>query len=663
MTWSDGRRRGAALAVFLLVVVLSAAHIWLVRGIGDSPRLTYPIDLEAGDVLTTLAPAAVGLWVVWLRPTHPIGWLLLVCAVCLGLVTAGQVYGARGLVVPGSDLPAPALVLSLVSSLWVPAVFIPVTLLLVRYPSGVIRGAWARRFDRAALVSLVVLCLGYASHPTSVQDVVADELPPVRLPLPAAEILLVAGALVLLAATVCIVADALRRVTRGRLEERPALLLLLSAALLEVLAMFFSPWEWMAEVVWQLVLVSVAVGVLRYGALGIEVVVRRAVVYGALTGLVLLAFLASTAAVALGAPEGPLPTVVAAAVVAAALGPARDRMQRAVDRIVYGERGDPWTALGRLSDPGARGVSLLPDVLESLGGRLHLSWARVDDVTGRARATWSGSGQPDAAASEEQPAPSASVPLTLAGETLGVLHLGARRGQRTLAPPDLRLIEAVAPLIAAVLQAERVAEAVVTERDRFRQDLHDGLGPSLTGIGLGLEALQTRGADPELLSRLRHEVALALEETRRIIDDLRPTALDRHDLADALRHRAAQVSEAVSVQLDLPDPFPRLDPTVEKVAFRIVDEAITNVVRHAQASRCLVRVTVEDQVVVEISDDGVGLGQAASREDGIGLRSMQDRAARVGGRLRLESRDPGTRIVVDLPCATPRAIAPVEAGL
>ena len=467
----------------------------------------------------------------------------------------------------------------------------------------------------------------------------------------------------LLAATLCIVAEALIRVFRGRLEERPALLLLLSAAVLEVIVMFFSPWEVMAEVVWQLVLLAVAIGVLRYGALGIEVVVRRAVVYGVLTGLVLLAFLGSTAAVALGAPEGPLPTVLAAVVVAAALGPARDLLQGVVDGIVYGRRDDPWAALGRLRDPGARGDSLLPDVLASLASGLHLPWARVDDVTGLTRAEWRTRTDVASDPVEETGAPSASLPLVLAGENLGILHLGARRGQRNLTPPDLRLLEAVAPLLAAVLQAEGVAEAVVAERDRFRQDLHDGLGPSLTGIGLGLEALQTRGADAQLLTRLREEVSLALEETRRIIDDLRPTALDRHDLADALRHRAAQVSDAVSVQLDLPDPFPRLDATVEKVAFRIVDEAITNVVRHAQASQCLVRVTVEDQVVVEISDDGVGLGPAASREDGVGLRSMQDRAARVGGRLRVESRDPGTRIVVDLPSATPRATAPVEVGL
>jgi signal transduction histidine kinase len=189
---------------------------------------------------------------------------------------------------------------------------------------------------------------------------------------------------------------------------------------------------------------------------------------------------------------------------------------------------------------------------------------------------------------------------------------------------------------------ERTLAAAQQERSRLRRDLHDGLGPSLSGVALGLEALQAAlpgdtTTAAALTARMRTEIAGAVEDVRRIIDELRPAALEEVGLVQALRERAASLaarsSPEMSVELRVHEPMPGLPEQVEIAAFRIAEEAMTNVLRHAQASRCEVRLEfrgLEEALVVCVSDDGVGLPRQ-TRPDGIGLRSMRQRAADLGG--------------------------------
>ena len=200
-------------------------------------------------------------------------------------------------------------------------------------------------------------------------------------------------------------------------------------------------------------------------------------------------------------------------------------------------------------------------------------------------------------------------------------------------------------------ERQRVVEATEAERSRLRRDLHDGLGPSLTGMGLGLEAAQT--ADPQrsqaILARLREEAAASLVEVRRIIDDLRPGALDAQDLLGLVRQKAAHLTSTtpVRVVVDAPVSLGPLAPDVEAAALRIVDEALTNVVRHAQATACTVRLTVEDGLRVEVTDNGVGY--RGPRDGGVGVPSMQSRAQAVGGTVELVSPGSGTVLTARLP--------------
>jgi signal transduction histidine kinase len=376
-------------------------------------------------------------------------------------------------------------------------------------------------------------------------------------------------------------------------------------------------------------------------------------VYAVLTGAVLLVLVVVVAGLTRLLPDGPLPQVVAAALVAVGLTPARDGIQRVIDRLLYGVRDDPMGALQRVGSPlrSTEGHELVTEILAALARALKVDGVAI---TGARAATYG-----------ELTGDLTEVPLEFAGEVVGTLHVSPRRGERRLGAADERTLSAVAPLVAAVVRSvaladdlraekERVVEATQLERHRLRQELHDGLGPSLTGIGLGLEAVvPQRPQDQQLLGRLRAEVTSALEEIRRIIDDLRPFALDDDDLASVLRRRTGQIAEAtgMSVQFDSPRDLPFLPPEVSAAALRIAEEALTNVVRHADASVCRVRLRVDDCLHLEVSDNGSGRRDADT--PGVGLASMRERAERIGGRFTLADAAPGTTVLAALPLQAP----------
>jgi signal transduction histidine kinase len=202
-----------------------------------------------------------------------------------------------------------------------------------------------------------------------------------------------------------------------------------------------------------------------------------------------------------------------------------------------------------------------------------------------------------------------------------------------------------------------VVAATLAERERLRQDLHDGLGPSLSGIALGLEAadqalLRDPGTARDLMVRTRAEAENAVREIRRVLDDLRPSALDRHGLADAVRETASGLGlgrpggpEFAFEAVDLPT----LAAPVEEAAFRIVAESLTNVVRHSGARHCNVRLAWSNgDLCVAIRDDGGGI--KGPRGDGVGLASMRRRASEIGGRVNVEPARPhGTVVTALLP--------------
>jgi len=219
-----------------------------------------------------------------------------------------------------------------------------------------------------------------------------------------------------------------------------------------------------------------------------------------------------------------------------------------------------------------------------------------------------------------------------------------------------RLHEAFVPEAAELQRArERLVAAREEERRRLRRDLHDGLGPALAGAALKVEAAENLlETDAEtasgLLDDARAEIQDAVADVRRLVYALRPPALDELGLVGALREQAErlEVGERVRVEVDAPEGLDSLPAAVEVAAYRIALEAMTNVARHAQAHACVVRISVNGALELEISDDGHGL--PTDYRAGVGISSMRERAEELGGTCGVEQVDGhGTRVLACLP--------------
>ncbi|MGY1602426.1 histidine kinase [Geodermatophilus sp. SYSU D00815] len=646
------RRLGsaAAVAAVLSCAAATALSAWVDARMADAPTVPF------GGVWAVLT-ATVGALLVHRRPGNAVGWLIVLAAVLQAGSVGTGAYGGYGVDVAEPDWPLAPVVAQAGSMLWLPSLLVPATLLVAVYPTGRLGPRWSRWAFWAAAAGLAVVTVG-GSLGQEAYDDVASGPAPVDLPANAVTaVVLGAGVAAFVAGSAAIWVGVVVRLLRARAPERQQLAWLAFVVLLLVAAIFLVPVpDWLFGVHMLLVPFAVAVGMVRYRLLG--VVVTRGLVYGVLTGAVLLAWLAvaAVAAAALGRSLSPVPGTVAAALVAVALSPARSRLQVAADRLVYGERRDPVAAVARLGDRVAAvdEADLLPAVLETVTAALRAPGAAVLDPEGRTAATTGRPVTDDAV----------RLPLRVGGRDVGTLAVARRGGGEPFTGGDERLLAALTPQVAAVVRAleladslererDRVLTATHAERDRIRRDLHDGLGPSLAGISLGVQALQAQQAASPLLGRLREEVDSAVGEVRRIIDGLRPAALDDVGLVPAIERHAQAVSASVPVQVRA-DALPPLPPDVETAALRIAQEALTNVARHSGARCAEVGVRARaGRLELTVSDDGGGLPGDGGRPDGVGLASMRTRARAVGGDLTVTSGPGGTRVVAALPVGTP----------
>jgi signal transduction histidine kinase len=258
------------------------------------------------------------------------------------------------------------------------------------------------------------------------------------------------------------------------------------------------------------------------------------------------------------------------------------------------------------------------------------------------------------------------VPLVARGEAIGVLAAHDKLGDDVrFTDTDLRLAEnfATRAAVAVELSARiardalrRVVEAQELERRRLARELHDETGQALTSILLGLKLLEERveGDDARAAAReLRELVVSTLQDVRRLAVELRPTALDDFGLVAALERLTHSFSEQTGIAVDFEPALAeaeRLPAEVETALYRIVQESLTNVVKHARASRVSVLLTRYDGTVKAIvEDDGRGFDPEVGREGGVGLVGMRERLALLGGRLEVESGEAGTTVAAEVP--------------
>ena len=414
-----------------------------------------------------------------------------------------------------------------------------------------------------------------------------------------------------------------------------------------------------------LIHIAFATAILQHRLFDIDVIINRAMVYGGLTASVVGIYVLVVGYLGkVFQARGSLAiSLVAAGLVAIIFQPLRERLQRAVNRWMFGERDDPYAVISRLGrrlEATVAPDTVLPAIVETIAQALKLPYAAI--------ALQQSSDLLTAASYGLARGEPVTLPLIYQGEPVGRLVLSPRTPNESFSPAEMRLLEDIAHQAGVAARAvrltadlqrsrERLVATREEERRRLRRDLHDGLGPTLAGIALKLEAarnLLTRdpAAADAVLRDLKSETQTAIGEIRRLVYDLRPPALDELGLISALREQLTTYqANGLQISLEAPGQLPPLPAAVEVAAYRIVQEALTNVVRHASARSCRITIKVDEALEIAVVDDGIGLPSEVRA--GVGLTSMRERAAELGGTFTIE-RQPagGTRLLARLPLPT-----------
>src|SRR5436190_10802271 len=258
------------------------------------------------------------------------------------------------------------------------------------------------------------------------------------------------------------------------------------------------------------------------------------------------------------------------------------------------------------------------------------------------------------------------VPLIARDQAIGVLEIHDKEGpDPRFSHDDFRLAETFAARAAVAVElsqrvardaVRRVVQAQELERQRLARELHDETGQALTSILLGLKPLEEALADHPAraaLTELREQVVSALQDVRRLAVELRPAVLDDFGLVPALERLTDSFAEQSDIRVDFHSALgeTRLPSEVESTLYRVVQESLTNIVKHANAHSISVSIAPRGSTVAAvIEDDGAGFDQRAVRGEGVGLLGMRERLSFVDGRLEIESRPgAGTTIVAEVP--------------
>ena len=412
-----------------------------------------------------------------------------------------------------------------------------------------------------------------------------------------------------------------------------------------------------------LIPLSIWIAILRYHLFDIDILINRTLVYLLLTAIVVgtYMFVVGYLSTLFHVENNLVISILAAGCVAVLFAPLRDRLQRGVNRLMYGERDDPYAVLSRLGqrlEATLAPEAVLPTIVETVKESLKLPYTAIALRQDDAFAVAIASGIPVAEALR--------LPLVYQNETVGQLLLGPRAPGESFSAADNRLLDDLAREAGVAVHAVRLTtdlqrsrERLVTtreeERRRLRRDLHDGLGPTLASLAQLLDTARTLVArEPEaavtLLGDLKDQVRTTITDIRRLVYALRPPALDELGLVMAISEHVGRFNQpnGLQVSIDAPDHLPSLPAAVEVAAYHIALEAVTNAARHAHAKTCHICLSLSNGLCLEITDDGDGL--PADFHMGVGLTSMRERAAELGGECRIEpGARHGTRVWARLP--------------
>ena len=636
----------------------------------------------------TLAYCVVGALIASRHPRNPIGWMFCVTGLLSALNMLTAAYTLHDQLVPViGGLPGVAIAQWLDLWLWLPNTLLPVTFLLLLFPSGRLLStrwhlvAWAAGLGIAA----ITFAVAFSPEPSEALGITGSN--PLGIPgaAEAMNTLLVVAAPLLLVGIFGSIASVVVRFRRAVGEERVQVKWLAYAGVFVIVGNLVGGIPWaispgdpfalefsivMTFVTLVGIVLATGIAILRYHLWDIDIVINRTLVYGSLTALVIAGYVAIVGL--LGTvlqAEGGLPVaLVGTGIIATSFEPLREYLQRGVNRLMYGERDDPYQVLGRLSQRLEVVVApelVLPTIAETISDALKLPYTAIALRQGERFEIAAAYRRPGATEHSIREAVEI-LPLIYQSEVVGQMILAPRAPGESFSVGDRQLLETVARQSGVAAYNVRLTrdlqhsrERLVTtreeERRRLRRDLHDGLGPVLAAMSFKLDAIHNL-ADRDAVSvkqmvvELKTQVQTALMDIRRIAYDLRPPALDELGLVGALKaHIAAcNLEQGLQITLEAPESPPLLSAAVEVAAYRIALEALTNVSRHAGAHHCSVRLSLPGDLCLAVTDDGRGLPHTVHA--GVGLTSMRERAEELGGTCRATALPQGgTEVMARLP--------------
>lgn len=680
-------------------------------------------DYFLSQIISTLAFSAVGISIVLRRQGNVIGWIFCLASAGTGLNLWINQYARYATLTEPGSLPSGELAAWLTLWAWVPLMAMVILLLPLLFPNGTLPSARWRLAVAAIILAGGLLSASIAINPASPSSVSESGNPLFSSGNAGLILALDAVAFPLMfVSLICAVAAPIVRFRRAQGDERQQIKWFAFATVLVIAAMVmpavldptgFTEDSFLSGLLLSaaipLLPVSVGIAVLRYRLYDIDLLINRTIVYLTLTACVvgLYVFVVGYLSVLFQSGGNLLISLVATGLIAVLFQPLRAWLQLGVNRLLYGQRDEPYIVLSQLGQQLENALApeaALATIVESVAGALKIPFATIWLIDGSTLSLGAVHGARPLSSEIVDPGMVNSLrgaangllpedvestgpfsriiadsgvglvlPVMYGGELAGALCLAPRHRGEAFSAADRRLLRDLASQAGATTQAvqltvalrasldelrrsrERLVVAQDEERRRIQRDLHDGLGPTLASMRPRLEGCLDLAQEraPQLVSdleRLDELVGQASADIRRLVYDLRPPALEQLGLETALRQYIERFGRENGISIRFSAGHGLSIPAAAEVALlRIVQEALVNVQKHARATQASVSLSQQDGLLLlEICDNGVGM--PVELPAGTGLGSMRERAELLGGTLRVRNRpDGGTELVAEIP--------------
>jgi signal transduction histidine kinase len=666
---SANRRRATWIAWSSCVVSVAGAVGALVVDLpGPSPD-----PLLAFGLIAFLSFSIVGAVLASRRPDSWIGWIFCGIGLFLAAGSFSSEYANHALIVRQGSVPGGGVASWVSTWTWPPGFVLIFTFLLLLFPTGHLPSARWRPVAWLSGLAMVLTTIPVAVAAWPIQGPILTQIEE-NAPEAASTAFKVAfnvqilGILLTFVLGIAAAVSLILRMRRASGDERAQLRWFAFAGLFVVVAfilnspLFNVGGDWLGLVAIPLLPVAAGIAILKYRLYDIDVVINRAVVFGALAVFITAIYAGIVAGIGtlIGRRGSVVLSAAAAAVVAVAFQPLRHRAQRLANRLVYGRRATPYEVLSDFSHRVAGSYTtedILPRMVEIMaagtGARRAEVWLAVGPEL-RLAASW-----PDGVSEERLPLAGSEVPafanadrafpVRHQGELLGVLTVSMPPAE-PLTPAHAELVEGLASQAGLVLRNVRLIEDVRAsrrrlvaaqdeERRRLERNIHDGAQQQLVALALKVRLAEGLAEkDPPraraMLSDVQADMQAAMDDLRDLARGIYPPLLADQGLAVALEAQARKAAVPVSVEAGAMGRFPQ---EVEAAVYFCCLEALQNVAKYAGATRATVRLAIEEgELRFEVTDDGRGFDPAVARL-GSGLQNMVDRLAALGGSVEIRS--------------------------